>query len=185
MIPAKSWPEGLAPGTTLHRARVDGEERGCILSPCELYRYALWAVWDQFVPILMMCGLNPSEATHEVDDPTWKRQRERARRLHMGGCLMMNAAAIRETNRAKAMAHPEAIGRDNEIWLRTLAPLCDLHIVGYGADAKRCGGDRLVQRVFQEIGLPAYCLRVLDDGSPGHPLYIGYDTTPILYDWRD
>lgn len=181
MIPARAWPDGLEPGSQLCRDVREGVAYGCILSPGPdpSHRYALWAVWDDFLPKLFLGLLNPSKATHEHDDPTWQRGRERARRLGYGGVLMMNAGAIRETDRAKACAHPDAIGRDNETWLRTLIPFCDLHILGFGPDAAKFGGDQLMRQVFREVGLPTYALKINADGSPSHPLYLAYDLEPI------
>lgn len=185
MIPMRAWPDGLEPGSQLCRDVREGVVYGCILSPGDdpSHRYALWAIWDDFLPKLGMVGTNPSRATHKEDDPTWKRQRVRADRLGYGGLLLMNGAAIRDTDRLRAMRHPEAIGRDNETWLSILLPICDRHILCYGADLKRCGGDLLVRRVFSTEGLPAYALGINADGSPGHPLYISYDTEPFPYEW--
>lgn len=95
--------------------------------------------------------------------------------------LITNAGAVRETDSAKAVKHIDPIGRDNEFWLRLCVPACDRHIVGCGPLAKKFGGDKLYNRVFKAAGLPLFALKVTADGSPGHPLYVGYDVEPFPY----
>jgi hypothetical protein len=61
-------------------------------------------------------------------------------------------------------------------------PTCDLHIAGWGPNAARFGGDEAIIRLFVEDEVTLYALAVNKDGSPKHPLYIGYAVQPVI--WR-
>jgi hypothetical protein len=162
---------------------TDGEQWGAVYSLDEVYRYVLWIVWDITLPLWMFSLLNPSTATEFKLDPTLTRCRTRAERGGAGGMLITNAGAVRETKSNLAVKHADPIGIHNELWLRMCVPLCDRHIVGCGPLAKKFGGDRLYTRVFQQAGVPLLALKVTADGSPGHPLYVGYDVEPFPYEF--
>jgi hypothetical protein len=161
------------------RTNLDGSVAGCVLSECGNYRYALWRIWDLERPLWMMVLLNPSTATEEQDDPTIVRCCTRARQGGAGGLVVVNSGAIRETDSDKACAALDPIGPDNRLWVRALIPTCSLHIAGWGSKAARFGGDRLIREIFGECGVALHALRVNQDGSPGHPLYVAYDARPL------
>lgn len=163
--------------THLH-IEASGMVSGCVLSECGTWRVALWRVWEPSLPIWGMGLLNPSKATHLETDPTITRQVVRAQRGGGGGLVVFNADPVRETDRAKAI---RLAGRcpDNEAWVRWLAKGCDVLIAGWGPDAAKFGGDRVMGRALS--GLPLMALIVNADGSPRHPLYIGYDVQPKPY----
>ena len=129
----------------------------------------------------MMALLNPSAATEAVDDPTITRCIVRAQRGGAGGLVVVNAGAIRETDANKARRASDPIGPDNEAWIRALIPSCALHIGGWGPKAAQFGGDRQLKRIFHEMGIQLLALKINKDGSPGHPLYIGYDAEPAPF----
>lgn len=164
---------------TRHVTMRDGVESGCVLSPCEKFRYVLWRTWDEAKPKWMFILLNPSTATHEEDDATISRQITRAKRHGAGGIVVVNTGAIRETDSDAACASPDPIGPNNAYWVKKMIPECDKHICGWGAKAARFGGDTLVRAIFRETETPLYALKLNADGSPQHPLYIGYDQ-PLL-----
>lgn len=160
---------------------LDGAVWGCVLSACGLYRYALWRIWEPGKPLWMMALLNPSTATEEADDPTITRCCVRAQRGGAGGLVVVNSGAIRETDSDKACAAADPIGPHNEAWVRALIPTCSMHIAGWGPKAARFGGDKLIREAFSESGVELHALRVNKDGSPAHPLYISYETKPVIY----
>ena len=71
-LPELDTPE-LAPGNAL----FSDQDGGAIFDQHNvdraLHRYALWRIWDHENRPLVVIGLNPSTATHEVDDPTVRR----------------------------------------------------------------------------------------------------------------
>lgn len=168
-------------GDVAYKGFIDLEfataETGMVLSADKLHRYLLWWVWDWSKPLWLYLMLNPSKATHEVEDPTVKRQAERTRRHGGGGVIVGNAGALRETDRLLALKHEDIIGPDNQYWVNYAATLADKIVVAHGPDAAKFGGDRVIQRATH--GRPIHCLKITAGGHPGHPLYIGYDA-PLL-----
>lgn len=161
------------------RKTLDGSVAGCVLSECGAYRYALWRIWEPAKPRWMMALLNPSTATEEVSDPTITRCIARAQHGGAGGLVVVNAGAIRETDSEKACKAADPIGPHNSDWTRALIPSCSLHIAGWGPKAARFGGDRMMLRVFQELGVQLFALKKNKDGSPAHPLYLPYSCEPF------
>ena len=158
---------------------LDGSIAGCVLSECGTYRYALWRIWQSGKPLWMMALLNPSTATEEQDDATIVRCCARARRGGAGGIVVVNSGAFRATNPEEACQAPDPIGPYNEAWVRALIPTCSLHIAGWGPNAARFGGDRLIREVFAETETPLFALKINRDGSPRHPLYVSYGAEPF------
>ncbi len=165
----------IDPDTIVRISNIDNMECGCVLSPCEKYRYALWRIWDQTKPFWMFVLLNPSKATESETDPTVTRQIERARRQGAGGIVITNTGAIRETDSDKAIRDADPIGPDNTYWVHSLIGMCQTHIGGWGPKAARFGGDTIVKEIFVQAGVPLMALRINKDGSPQHPLYLPYD----------
>lgn len=163
------------------RHNLDGSVWGCVLSECQVYRYALWRIWDSTKPFWMMVLLNPSTATEEQNDPTIARCCVRAQQGRAGGLVVVNSGAIRETNSDNACGAPDPIGPHNRLWVRALIPTCSTHIAGWGPKAARFGGDRVIREIFEESKVVLYALRVNRDGSPRHPLYISYDAQPVEF----
>lgn len=178
-------PTGL-PGFVKVTTKDDSTEYGCVLSEDDLaasYRYALWRIWDPTKPKWLFVLLNPSTADHEENDDTIKRLMKRAKTGGSGGVVVANAGAIRETDSDAACLHEDPMGPHNEAWLRALIPTCDFYIVGYGMKARRFGGDTLVKRVFADAGVTVHALRLCQDGTPEHPLYLAYALQPQQLDW--
>jgi len=163
------------------RQCLDGSIAGCVLSNCGVYRYALWRIWDPTKPRWMMALLNPSTATEEVSDPTITRCVVRSQRGGAGGLIVVNAGAIRETDSEKACRAADPIGPFNRDWIRALMPTCALHIAGWGPKASRFGGPEQIRAMFREAGVPLHALKLNNDGSPRHPLYVSYDDQPFVW----
>lgn len=166
---------------TKHITIKNGVEYGCILSADEKYRYVLWRIWDEDKPLWMFVLLNPSTATHETDDPTVLRQMARAKQGGAGGIVIVNTGAIRETDSEKACMDSDPIGPHNVFWIKQMINKCDKHIAGWGPKASRFKGDVLVKTIFREEGVTLQALHINKDGSPKHPLYIGYDQELVEY----
>ncbi len=160
---------------------IDETEYGCILSSCEKYRYVLWRIWDESKPKWMFVLLNPSKATHEQDDPTITRLVKRAKMNGAGGIVVVNSGAIRQTDSDLAVQDEDPVGPHNAFWIEQMIPQCDKHIAGWGPKASLFKGERLTKAMFIKAGVPLYALKINKDGSPGHPLYIGYDKPLIDY----
>ena len=77
------------------------------------YRYELRRVWDDGLPLLVVCMLNPSRADHQVNDPTILALIHFARLWGYGGILVVNLWAYRASSPAEMMAASEPFGPEN------------------------------------------------------------------------
>src|SRR5882724_4976365 len=93
---------------------------GAVLSDCERYRYALWRRWAER-PAVLFVGLNPSTADALQDDPTIRRCIRFAKAWGYGALYMGNLFAFRATDPRAMKAEADAVGPDNDGWLRQLA----------------------------------------------------------------
>lgn len=151
-----------------------------MFSPCEQYRYGLWRIWNRQLPKLGFLLLNPSTATAEDDDPTVHRCGERARCLGFGGFYVCNLFAFRSTDPAKLYEVDDPIGDENDRWIQYYMTMCTKVVCGWGKDGTYMARDRAVLNLFNAEWLPPQFLNALkinNDGTPTHPLYLAYQTT--------
>lgn len=154
-------------------------------SPCEKYRYYLEVIWDYTKPNLVMILLNPSVADQFKNDPTVERCQRRARLLGYGGLIVLNVFAWRSTDPAGLYTCEDPIGEDNDKWIRNVLYSPNPTIVcGWGKHAEMVqpGRSGTILAMIAEAGLKPHALGVNKDGSCAHPLYIGYDVRPFVYD---
>lgn len=159
---------------------------GADFSECKKYRYKLWRVWDTKRPLLYFILMNPSTADEVKNDPTIERQCRRAKSLGFGGVIILNCGAIRETDSKKAWSDSDPVGPANvETITREVERNPEaIFIAGWGKPARSCGADRHILDLFRRLGHPLWCLGVNKDGSPKHPLYVGYDVPMQIYDFE-
>lgn len=127
--------------------------------------------------------MNPSTADETSNDPTIERQIRRAKALGYGGIGVLNVGGIRETDSRKAWQDEDPIGPLN---LETIRDEIrnnpgGMFIAGWGRPARNYGADDGVLAVFRDTKTPLFCLGINNDGSPKHPLYVGYDVQPVRY----
>lgn len=158
-------------------------DTGAEFSECKKYRYRLWRIWDDTKPVLYFILMNTSTADEVNNDPTIERQCRRASQLGYGGVVILNCGAIRETDSRKAWADSDPIGPKNLETIRNeiLKGREDVFVAGWGRPAHRCGAASPVLSIFRELEKPLYCLGLNNDGSPKHPLYVGYRQELVLY----
>lgn len=160
-------------------------ETGAILSDCGQYRYHLWRIWDDCLPVMVFVMQNPSTADATEDDPTIRRCIGFARREGFGGISVRNVFALRATDERELLVHPDPFGPENEQHLlaaRNCSMLTRL-VVAWG---ERLGGKRL-RHHYQHaanclIIQKPYCLGVNRSGEPKHPLYLRADAE--LVPWK-
>ena len=157
-------------------------------STCGTYRYELRRYLGEGAP-LVICGLNPSSADAETDDPTLRRDIGFAQRWKCGLVVKVNAYALIETDVAK-MKRQRAAGRDvigpeNERWLRRAIRLARDHngifLAAWGAHIEPDRQHAIAVRLAA-AKVTARCLGMNKNGTPAHELYVPYDRA--LRDWR-
>lgn len=155
------------------------------ISDCGLYRYELRRIWDDALPPLVLCMLNPSIADAEIDDPTIVRAMQRARNAKCGSLLVVNLGAGRNTSPQKWMAMADPIGPRNEphlsgalheAWRRK-----GIAVAGWGAWGGFMDRDKNFLQMAKANAVPLFCLGKTVDGHPRHPLYVSYETQLTPY----
>jgi hypothetical protein len=150
--------------------------KSAIISSCGLYRYELRRQWDDTLPPYVSGMLNPSIADAEIDDPTIKRNWQRAEASGCGSLVVWNLGAGRATNPEDWMAMSDPIGPENDDHIRRILAECrernGIALVGWGAHGSFKGRDKAALRIAAEIGVRLRCLGATKTGQPRHPLYI-------------
>lgn len=153
---------------------------GAVFSDCRRYRYRLWRAWDPAAPTIAFVMLNPSTADELYNDQTVERCERRGRRLGFGAMIVTNAFALRSTNPNGLRQVADPIGPDNDAAIARAAAEADLVVCGWGkhCEAVAPGRGAHILATIRHAGRTPHALRVNADGSPQHPLYIGYGITP-------
>jgi hypothetical protein len=151
--------------------------KGAIFSDDRKYRYALWRIWSNTKPLLMLIGLNPSTADEFNNDPTITRGIVRANRNGFGGLLMANLYAYVSTIPQALLGDGDFVGEFTDYYLRQMIALSEWQLCGWGSFKPVT---KRASIVFSMLKNP-YCLGVNKDGQPKHPLYVGYDVPMIKY----
>lgn len=166
------------------------QDTGAEFSACRLYRYRLWRVWNDKLPRAAFVLMNPSTADEINDDPTVQRQ---SRRVHWwpkleiamppcGGVEILNAFAWRETDSTKLAGlvakGVDIIGPENDYAIAQAVQKAAVVICGWGMPGNLLDRGNRVLRLIRAHNVTPYCLRLNKDGTPQHPLYLGYDVKP-------
>ena len=157
------------------------EVRGAQISGCGKYRFNLWRVWDDTKPLVMFIGLNPSTADSVKDDPTIRRVKAFAKSWGYGGVYMLNLFPLRTPYPRDLLVwinESDSIVdiRTNDQALKFTAQSCDRIIFAWGSFKEAKERADVVTTMFN-----GYALKINNDGSPKHPLYVRADTEPIPY----
>lgn len=160
---------------------LDPEEWGAITSPpgpdgVSDYRLMLWRIWQGSRSVLVVIMLNPSKASHLVDDNTVKGLVKRARRLGFGGLVIVNCFDLRATDPGDMKRHPNPLSPDGDAAIEAALN----EVVGHGATLLCAWGVHAVHLNRQEEiecaisskKAERHVLRLCIGGAPEHPLYI-------------
>lgn len=160
--------------TSLFDDLTADERSGAVISPCGLYRYSLWRMWDKSLPTMCWVMMNPSRADATEDDPTIRRCLGFARAHGCGSISVRNVFALRATDPAELLKHPDPFGPDNEEWLlsaRGVSPMTIL-VLGWGARIKRLKECYKRAAGCLAVAGSPMCFGTTKDGDPRHPLYL-------------
>lgn len=150
------------------------EIKGAIISDCTKYRYQLWRIWDNRKPKVMFIMLNPSTADSDIDDSTIRRCIGYAKSWGYGGLYVGNLYAYRATDPGVLNNVDDAIGIDNEKNLKEMSFKCEKIVCAWGNSEGR------PEYIFSNIRNLQY-LKLNQDGTPAHPLYLRKDLKPINF----
>jgi hypothetical protein len=152
---------------------------GARLSPCRKYRYRLWRVWDDTRPPIVYILLNPSVADETEDDPTIVRCVRRAEMLGAGGIIVMNLFAWITPYRQELHRVPDPVGPDADAEILDACRGAGHVVCGWGNEGAHLGRGGQMLTLLRAHGVRPAALAVNTDGSPRHPLYVGYET-PLI-----
>lgn len=158
-------------------------EKTAVLSDDGRYRYVLSRSWGSGVPMVFVM-LNPSTADAEKDDATIRKCVGFARRFAYGGIVVVNLFALRSKDPKALAGAADPVGPDNDGWIKAECEVPERPIiVAWGANGRDY--PERVRRVLDLIAPKAVnALRVMDDGTPWHPLMLPYRCTPNAWSAR-
>jgi hypothetical protein len=153
-----------------------------VYSDCEAYRYDLTRVWNVSGAKALFVMLNPSTATEYQNDPTVERCERRARTLGYGAFRVTNIFAFRATDPKVMRAVADPVGPENDAAIANGAHWADRIICAWGSHGAHLNRGQTVEMLLRSIEKPLWHLGLTQAGQPKHPLYIGYDRQPELWE---
>lgn len=152
---------------------------GALISDCGLFRYELWRIWDEGLPLLVFIMLNPSKADASINDPTIVKCMEFARRLGFGGILVLNLFAFRATDPKDLKRAGFPVGDLNDQRIEAAARQHGgtgaRFVAAWGAHARKLGRPAEVAALLKRLGVSTFALELTPDRVPRHPLMLSYE----------
>ena len=148
---------------------------GAVFSDCRKYRYALWRMWDENKPLVMIIGLNPSTADETRNDPTITRCISFARSWRYGAVCVTNLFGFRATAPSELKAYHDPIGKENDAWVHEMAKEAAITVAAWGNHGKFL--NRSIEFLSSLDQL--HFIQMNKSGEPAHPLYLKAELKPF------
>ena len=155
--------------------RIKFSKSGAVFSDCRKYRYALWRMWNEHMPIAMIIGLNPSTADHTRNDPTITRCINFASSWGYGGVCVTNLFGFRATAPTELKAHHDPIGKENDAWVHEMAKGAAITVAAWGNHGKFLNRSLEILPSLDRL----HCIKMNKSGEPAHPLYLKSELKPV------
>lgn len=163
-------------------------EDTAVFSPCGTYRYSLTRELGG-ERVCAFCGANPSVATAVKNDQTVSKDVGFATRWGCGRLVKVNAHAYiaqePEDMYAAAKAGVDVIGPDNDAAIRAaviaVRETNGLFVLASGNIIAIERVDQVLAIVREVGGVTPWCLGTNKNGTPGHELYLSYETPLVEY----
>ncbi|TCQ70669.1 hypothetical protein EDF68_1339 [Ochrobactrum sp. BH3] len=166
------------------RLKVKSEIRGdALFSECGRYRRLLTRDWDgaEKAGYVLWIGMNPSTAAFNVDDPTVFKEQKFTRRWGYGRYVKCNVMDYRATN-PKMLLEQGVIPCTQEN-LQTIVEQAlgaEIVVMAYGSLHKKLAHHgQAVTDALRAAKVKLHALKITNNGSPGHPLYLK-DTSELI-----
>lgn len=154
-------------------------------SICQQYRYELLEIWDPSQPLVLWLLMNPSVACLDHSDPTLRRTGTFARSWGYGGQIVCNVHAYRATDKNRLLEVTDPVGPENDRTILEMATLATTVVLAYGKPPKALSrrGAEVCELLRHHKNL---ChLRLSQDGTPVHPLYLPATLQPQAHRTQD
>lgn len=179
-------------------------EKKAVFSPCRRYRYSLWREVNMFGSgICQFICLNPSTADEVQDDPTVRRCIDYTDRWGYRWFCMTNIFAWRDTDPEAMKLVPKPISHckrplplgdgsmilveENDYYISHIGVEAEMIVAAWGKHGDHHGRGESVKRMIRSMGPRhpnqprLHYLKLNDDGSPQHPLYLSKELKPIPF----
>lgn len=159
-------------------------------SPCGHYRYTLRRTCGGLLEShgrVVFIMLDPSTADARVDDPTIRKVRGYTERWLYRELVVVNAYAWRATDPGVLPSIADPVGPDNDAAIASVCGGAQQHesnsldplvVCAWG---KHLRPDRRTALARLLAGVPLHALKLNDDGSPAHPLYLKNTLRPVPF----
>ena len=154
------------------------------LSDCGKYRFFLERTWNDDLPKLPVCMLNPSTGDAEKDDQTIRRLTHFATRWGYGGLAIVNLYPLRASKPSVMWESENRSHDDNEKWLDAIIVAAENNgnklLIAWGNDgAWEREADLFIQRVKEQSKtVELVTLGKTGHGNPRHPMALGRGRVP-------
>lgn len=159
-------------------------EANAVLSDCEKYRFFLERSWDDDLPKLPVCMLNPSTGDAEQDDQTIRRLTNFAKRWGYGGLAIVNLYPLRSPKPAVMWASEDRSHDKNDEWLDAIIVIAENNggklLIAWGDDGNyEDKADQFIKRVSERSKtIKLVTLGKTARGHPRHPMALGRGRVP-------
>lgn len=137
------------------------------------YRYMLLRMWDETLPNVCFCMLNPSTADAACDDPTIRRCIRFAKAWNCGSLTVVNLCAYRTSCPRELKLVQDPFGPLNLYFIAKAAQQAAFTVAAWGIH-----GGCFANFVLPYLKHP-HCLGVTKAGQPRHPLYVASKTALV------
>lgn len=156
-------------------------EKEAILDQKRKYRYVLKRQWGtnekNFVNFVL---LNPSTADEKIDDPTIQACIKFAQNWKYDGMWVTNLFAFRTTQPINLKKNKRPIGNKNDSYIQKYAKKSKTIVIAWGNHGNFLNRDKQVIKLLSQIS-DLYCLQILKNGQPKHPLYVKRQTKLLIF----
>ena len=145
--------------------------RGAKFSPCKKYRFQLWRLWDDQLPIIMFLMLNPSSADAHHDDPTIRRCANFTKNWGYGGFYIGNLYPLISTKPKLLLQSLSTSHLENKSNLNEMSKKCTRIVCAWGnfQIVKKLG---IPDDFFFDVKDKLYYISMSKNKIPKHPLYL-------------
>lgn len=143
------------------------------------HEYELAYEWDPVLPVLTFVLANPASGEGTGPDITTARCIGYAEREGCGGIWLVNLFTYRATHPADLFASDEPVGpKADQHLAAAFAAAGGRAVVGWGCHPGPGAAERIakVRQLADAAGCALLCVRLNQDGSPGHPSRGAYGT---------